>query len=81
MPISEFWYWTDKGVCKIKNFKYKLFLEQNGFYKYYPEGSENFVFVRFVLCHNPFTLSFRFIILFGKLLSFNSFLITLKICE
>lgn len=46
MPISEFWYWTDKGVCKIKNFKYKLFLEQNGFYKYYPDGAENFIFVR-----------------------------------
>lgn len=46
MPISEFWYWTDKGVCKIKNFKYKLFLEQNGFYKYYPEGAENFIFIR-----------------------------------
>ncbi len=46
MPISEFWYWTDKGDCRIRNYKFKLFLEQNGFYKFYPEGSESFIFIK-----------------------------------
>ncbi len=46
LPVSEFWFFTEKGQCKIKNYKYKLFLEQNGFYKFYPDGSENFIFVK-----------------------------------
>lgn len=46
MPVSEFWYFNDRGVCKIRNYKFKSFLEQNGFYKFYPEGQETFIFVR-----------------------------------
>ncbi len=46
LPISEFWYYDDKGKCRIKHHKFKAFLEQNGFYKYYPEGADNFIFVR-----------------------------------
>jgi hypothetical protein len=46
MPVSEFWYYDSKGVCKIRHHKFKAFLEQQGFYKLYPEGAENFVFVK-----------------------------------
>jgi len=45
LPISEFWYFTDRGKVMISNVKFKAFLEQRGYYKYYPEGSENFVFI------------------------------------
>jgi hypothetical protein len=42
---NDFWIFNKKGV-KIENYHYKLWLESNGFYKYYPEGSESFVFVK-----------------------------------
>ncbi len=42
---NDFWIFTKKGV-KIENYLYKLWLESNGFYKYYPEGSESFIFVK-----------------------------------
>lgn len=45
LPVQDFWYFSD-GKCVVKNYKFKLFLEQNGYYKYYPEGSKNFLFIR-----------------------------------
>lgn len=42
---NNFWEFTKKGV-KIENYNYKLWLEGHGFYKYYPEGSDNFIFVK-----------------------------------
>jgi len=42
---NDFWTYTKKGV-KIENYLYKLWLESNGFYKYYPDGSESFIFVK-----------------------------------
>lgn len=42
---NDFWSYNKRGVL-IDNFKYKTWLESNGFYKYYPEGSESFVFVK-----------------------------------
>lgn len=44
--INEFWTFNSKGICKITNHKFKLFLEQHGFCKYYPEGSMNFIFIK-----------------------------------
>ena len=41
-----FWSKSDKGVVKIVHILFKQFLEDNGFYKYCPEGSKNYVFVR-----------------------------------
>ncbi len=46
IPVAEFWYYDDKGKCRIKHYKFKAFLEQQGFYKLYPEGAENFIFVK-----------------------------------
>lgn len=41
-----FWSKNDKGVIKIIHLLFKQFLEDNGFYKYCPEGSKNYVFVK-----------------------------------
>lgn len=43
---KTFWEKSDKGVIKIIHFSFKKFLEDNGFYKYCPEGGKNYVFVK-----------------------------------
>ena len=43
---EEFWTKNEKGVIKIVPLYFKKFLEDSGFYKYAPEGSKSFVFVR-----------------------------------
>lgn len=43
--VNNFWTFTKKGV-NIENYLYKLWLESNGFFKYYPENSESFIFVK-----------------------------------
>jgi hypothetical protein len=45
-PWIEFWQKGDTGGVKVVNHKFKSWLEHNGFRKLYPEGSENFVFVK-----------------------------------
>lgn len=40
-----FWEKTEKGV-KLLHIKFKQFLEDNGFYKYFPSNGNNFIFVR-----------------------------------
>ena len=42
----KFWTKSDKGVVKIIHIVFKEFLEENGFYKYCPEGSKSYVFVK-----------------------------------
>ena len=44
--LKQFWSKNDKGTIKIVHILFKQFLEDNGFYKYCPEGSKNYVFVR-----------------------------------
>ena len=44
--FKQFWFKNDKGVIKIVHILFKVFLEDNGFYKYCPEGSKNYVFVK-----------------------------------
>ena len=41
-----FWTKNDKGVIKIVHILFKQFLEDNGFYKYCPEGGRNYIFVK-----------------------------------
>jgi len=41
-----FWFRGANNRIGIDNFKYKSWLEQSGFYKYYPEGSESFLLIR-----------------------------------
>ena len=43
---QKFWTKSNKGVVKIFHVQFKTFLEDNGFYKYNPEGSKNYVFVK-----------------------------------
>jgi len=43
---QTFWEKNEKGVIKLVHFSFKKFLEDNGFYKYCPEGSKNYVFVK-----------------------------------
>ena len=43
---QKFWTKSDKGVIKIVHIAFKQFLEENGFYKFNPQGSKNYVFVR-----------------------------------
>ena len=44
--INDFWEFTKKGSVIINNYNYKTWLQQNGFYKYYPEGAEGYIFIR-----------------------------------
>lgn len=41
-----FWAKNDKGIIKIIHVLFKEFLEDNGFYKFCPEGGKNYVFVK-----------------------------------
>jgi len=43
--VITFWETTRRGIV-INHLEYKKFLQSNGFFKFYPEGSESFVFVR-----------------------------------
>ena len=42
----EFWERSEKGVIKLLHYKFKEFLEDNGYYKYSPEGTKNYIFVK-----------------------------------
>jgi hypothetical protein len=43
---QTFWERNDRGVIRIVHIQFKQFLEDSGFYKYCPEGSKNYVFVK-----------------------------------
>ena len=43
---QKFWTISDKGIVKIIHITFKHFLEEHGFYKFNPQGSKNYVFVR-----------------------------------
>jgi hypothetical protein len=44
--MQTFWDRNDRGVIKIVHIHLKQFLEDNGFYKYCPEGGKNYIFVK-----------------------------------
>ena len=43
---KRFWTKNDKGAVSIVHYLFKEFLEDNGFFKYYPENTKTFVFVK-----------------------------------
>ena len=43
---SDFWIKSEKGNVTIIPVKFKDFLETHGFYKYTPDGSNNYIFIR-----------------------------------
>jgi len=47
IDIDEFWYYNDKGKILLSTHKFKFWLEQNNFFKYYPsETSNTFTFIK-----------------------------------
>ena len=46
--LTDFWSYSKNGLISLSPHKYRIFLEQNGFYKMYPQGSESFIFVKIV---------------------------------
>ena len=46
VEADDFWYYDKKKNIKINPLKYKLFLEGNGFKKYYPDGTDKPTFVK-----------------------------------
>lgn len=46
LAITDFWTYNDKGKVQLSPHKYKFFLEQNQFCKFFPEGSSSYLFVR-----------------------------------
>lgn len=47
IDVDEFWYYTDKGKIMLSTHKFKFWLEQNNFFKYYPsENSNTFTFIK-----------------------------------
>ena len=44
--VKRFWTKSDKGAINIVHYLFKEFLEDNGFYKFYPENTKTFVFVK-----------------------------------
>lgn len=43
---QNFWRFNKKGSVILDNLLYKNWLESNGFYKYYPENSDSFIFIK-----------------------------------
>jgi len=41
-----FWTINDRGVIRVVHILLKQFLEDNGFYKFYPEGGKSYIFVK-----------------------------------
>lgn len=47
VDIDEFWIYNDKGKINLSTHRFKFWLEQNNFFKYYPsENSNTFSFIK-----------------------------------
>jgi hypothetical protein len=46
LSVTKFWTVSDKGTVNIVHYMFKEFLQQNGFYKYAPHGSDKYMFVK-----------------------------------
>ena len=46
ISVTDFWNYNEKGKVVLSPHQYKFFLEQNQFFKFFPEGSNGFVFVQ-----------------------------------
>jgi hypothetical protein len=46
LAVTDFWGYNEKGKVVLSPHKYKFFLEQNQFCKFFPEGSAAYLFVR-----------------------------------
>jgi hypothetical protein len=48
LALPKFWNVSEKGVVSLLHYEFKEFLEDNGYYKYSPEGSKSYIFVKVV---------------------------------
>lgn len=46
MAVTDYWHYNEKGKIALSPHKYKFFLEQNQFCKFFPEGSLSYLFVK-----------------------------------
>jgi hypothetical protein len=46
IAINEFWYYDDNDKLKLSPHRYKYYLEQNNFSKYFPSDGKTFTFIR-----------------------------------
>ena len=46
ISVSDFWYHNDKGKINLSPHKYKFWLQQNNFFKYFPTDTNTFTFIK-----------------------------------
>jgi hypothetical protein len=46
ISVSDFWYYNDKGKVNLSPHKYKFWLQQNNFFKYFPTDTSTFTFIK-----------------------------------
>jgi hypothetical protein len=46
ISVSDFWQHDEKGKLKLSPHKYKFWLQQNNFFKYFPTDSNTFTFIK-----------------------------------
>ena len=46
LAIPRFWTISERGAVSLLHYEFKEFLEDNGYYKYSPEGTKSYVFVK-----------------------------------
>ena len=42
----QFWHKSDKGVVSMIHIMFKNFLQDRGYYRYYPDGGDNYIFIK-----------------------------------
>lgn len=42
----RFWNKSDKGVVTVIHFMFRAFLQDRGYYRYYPDGGKSFIFIK-----------------------------------
>jgi hypothetical protein len=46
LALPKFWAVSDRGVVTLLHYEFKEFLEDHGYYKYSPEGTKSYIFVK-----------------------------------
>lgn len=46
LALPKFWTISEKGTINLLHYEFKEFLENNGYYKYSPEGTKSYIFVK-----------------------------------
>lgn len=46
MSVTDFWTYNEKGKVQLSPHRYKYFLEQSQFFKFFPDGANGYVFVQ-----------------------------------